>query len=204
MPDQPRGTPESGPEIVIGLVDAVGVDMQQVCTVLRNSLAGVDYTCGEEVIRLSGLLHEIPAEPWKSLPRAGASEHDRYDQHMTAGNKFRQEMQRGDALAMLAVGAVRDERPAPVAGQAPRPNSLRTYLLRSLKHPKEVEILRRIHGSSFFLVGAYSPTNSRLRELAQRIATSKHSNRADDYLEEAQKLRKRDEKEADELGSKRP
>ncbi len=46
------------PEIVIGLVGAVGTDLAPVCAALHHALAEVNYTHTE--VRLSHLLHDIP------------------------------------------------------------------------------------------------------------------------------------------------
>ncbi len=95
-----------GPELVIGLVAAVGTDLELVCTALRDSLSAVNYKC--ETIRLSQLLQEIPQEPWRSLPRT--PEDERLNKHMDAGNQLRETIKRGDALALLAIGAIREVR----------------------------------------------------------------------------------------------
>lgn len=81
-----------GPEIVIALVGAVGTGLEIVSTAIRDSLAEVNYISHH--IRLSELLHEI--EKWKNLPDMPVD--TRYNQHMDAGNEFRQILSRGDAL----------------------------------------------------------------------------------------------------------
>src|SRR5229473_309385 len=103
------GNPGEGPELFIALVGAIGTDMDRVSTALRDSLAKLSYSCGDP-IRLSELLHAIPAKLWEKLPGPGAPEDERYDKHMTAGNELRRGMNRGDALAVLAIGAIREER----------------------------------------------------------------------------------------------
>ena len=40
------------------------------------------------------------------------------------------------------------------------------YIVRSLKHPMETELLRHVYGSSFVLVAAYAPRGSRLQRKA--------------------------------------
>src|SRR5437667_10505149 len=87
----------SGPELFIGLVGAVGSDMDRVSETLSRALREVGYTY-DPVLRLSELLHDIPE---LSLPETkGAFERntlldERYDRYMTAANKLRRDTARG-------------------------------------------------------------------------------------------------------------
>jgi hypothetical protein len=42
--------------------------------------------------------------------------------------------------------------------------------LNQLKHPEEVHLLRRVYGSSFFLVAGHAPRRQRIKDLAERWA----------------------------------
>src|SRR5712692_257226 len=181
-----------GPELVAGLVAAVGTDLELVCTALRDSLSAVNYKW--ETIRLSHLLQEIPQEPWKSLPLT--PEDERLNKHMDAGNQLRETIKRGDALALLAIGAIREVREN-FMHKVNKPIPRQVYILRSLKHPDEVSTLRKIYGPGFVLLAAYSPREMRLQNLARRIAESRHLFRADECRPEAESLIQRDEAEVD-------
>jgi hypothetical protein len=122
-------------------------------------------------------------------------------EHMDAGNEFREVLDRGDALAMLAVGAIREARQE----KNGNPNSLierRAYILKSLKHPTEIKALRSIYGPAFYLVAAYCPRELRRRNLAQKLASSEYSLQSGLYLDKVETLMKRDEseRESKELG----
>lgn len=177
-----------GPELFFALVGAVGTDLASVADLLTKSLKEVNYK--SEPIRLSELIHDIPR--WENLPQT--PEDKRIDEHMTAGNDFRKTLGSGDALTLLAIGAIRELRKIST-GTPTEPIKRCAYLLNSLKHPKEVVTLRKIYGQGFFLIAAYSPREVRLQELARKIAHSYFSNRTTDYLDKAHALNKRDEEE---------
>jgi deoxycytidylate deaminase len=181
---------KSGPEIIFGLVGSVGTDLDFVSQCLSSALADVNYQ--SLTVRLSELMHEINLDRWKNLAEIPA--YERYMAHMTAGNEVRDFLGRGDALAMLAVGAIREAR-EDRNGKPDLPLTRHAYILKSLKHPGEVKALRNIYGPSFHLVAAYCPREVRKRNLAQKLAASEHSFQSTQYFEKVEALMKRDESE---------
>jgi hypothetical protein len=141
-----------GPEIVFGLVGAVGTNLELISRFLAEALGEVNYKC--ETVHLSKLMRDLPLSPWKELP--DSPEYERYDKRMTGGDDFREFLNRGDALALLAVAAIREARQE-ARGNSDYPLPRQVYVLRSLKHPDEVRSLRSIYGPSFFLISAYCP-----------------------------------------------
>ena len=89
---------------------------------------------------------------------------------MWAGDDFRKECEMNDAVAVLGVGKIKEERAQSTSGTSDG----RAYVIRSLKNPDEVRSLRRIYGDSFYLIAAYSPLQSRRTHLAKRIALSRN------------------------------
>ncbi len=183
---------DNGPEIVFGLVGAVGTDLERVDRVLTAALADVNYRAS--TLKLSRLMKGLQVSPWKELPES--PEFERYDKAMSGGNDFRRLLNRGDALAMLAVGAIRESRQERI-GDPDRPIPRQAYILRSLKHPAEAATLRDIYGPSFFLVAAYCPRESRKHNLAARLASSEYSLQTDRFLQQTEHLMSRDESERD-------
>jgi deoxycytidylate deaminase len=96
--------PPNGPELVFGLVGAVGLDLALVAEHLQRALREVAY--GSEIIRLSELLHRVD---WDVELKAEArTTRDEYIlSHQDKGNDLRKETGRKDALALLAVAAIR-------------------------------------------------------------------------------------------------
>ena len=136
-------------EVVLGIVSAVGTDSNRVITPFENRIRSFGYNV--KIIRVSELLPvQVPAS---------ASEYDRIKTLMAAGDTLREGSGRNSILA---------------AGIASRIKSLRdpskpktAFIINSLKHPEEVELLRRIYGEVFFLVGIHAGEKRRLSYLQE-------------------------------------
>jgi cytidine deaminase len=176
------------PELVFALVGATGTDLESVCGAVSRALSHFAYTTSN--VRLSAILHEFPK--WSALPHA--PEEERISAYMDAGDEVREETGRGDALAVLGCGAIRELRQEET-GSATVPRANHAYILRSLKHPQEVHSLRAIYGANFHVIGAYSRRPTRVTNLAVRIAQSHNSSSIDSFRAEAEKLITRDQEE---------
>jgi deoxycytidylate deaminase len=179
----------SRPEVVIGLVGATGTDLGALARVIEESLARFGYTC--QHIRLIALLKELPTYS-AALPES--PEEERISKAMDAGDRFRSESERADALALLGLGAIRSTRES-ITGNATKLSPDTAYILRSLKRPEEVETLRRIYGSGFFLIGAFAHRKNRVADIASRIGESHHSADVERYRAKAEELIQRDQDE---------
>ena len=179
-------------ELIIGLVGPVGTDIDQVYNLLRLELVRIGYIFTEP-IRLISLLENIDKDSWP-FDKPNEPVEDRYHRLMTAGNDFRELAEDGGALAVLSLGAIREQRKALTANpKKPAPRT--AYIIRSLKHPGEAQILRDIYGPSFVLIAAYSSREKRVSHLSQRIAGGHMDMDEVRYRSEAEKLIIRDEKE---------
>jgi len=179
-----------GPELVIGLVGAVGCDLPNIAETFVAALREVNYD--GIPIRLSHVLHYL--QSYAHLPTI----HDQEDYiagHMDAGNDIRSKTS-NDVMARLAIVRIRVERQR--EGQldsenVPRPRT--AYILNSLKRPEEVTRLRETFGSAFVLVSAYASRQRRREALAARIAKSKNLEMSE-CIWRAEKLIERDEIES--------
>lgn len=159
-----ENAPEShGPELFIALAGAVGTDLAAVFGALEQALSAVTYTATD--VHLSSLLEWVDLE---TLPGASIDD-STFDRHvatrMEVGDLLREKLGRGDAVALLGILQVKRLRDDP---EMPRPRT--AYVFRSLKHPQEVDTLREVYGPNFFLISAYSPTDTRASDLETRIA----------------------------------
>lgn len=175
-------TSMSGAELVLGVVAPVGTDVALVGRTIEDRLQQFGYEM--ETVRLSELLEEFsdPSSPLVKSPYL-----DRVVSLMDAGNKLRRETNRGDALALAAIGKVQRSR----QGGDPNhkgPRAFTAYFLHSLKHPDEVQTLREVYGPGFFLLGVSASESDRLSGLMQR----KNVSRSD-----AEALLKRDQSESE-------
>lgn len=192
MPLEPEN---QGQELVFGLIGALGAGLVEVTSALQDALADIGYN--HHLIRVSEALHDVPR--WNDLPTEPLDEHIR--KHQLAGNELREATGDGGAMAALAIATIQHIRAQNGhAEDQPLPNT--AYVIRSIKHPDEVDLLRRVYGSGFFLIAAYSPLSVRERELAQQIAESHKTARARDYVPCARKLIDTDEAEENKLGQR--
>ncbi len=191
-------TQDNGAELFIGLVGAVGTDLELVVRLLSESLAAVRYSAkrtksGETSIRLAKLLRKLAK--YKDLKTTPVDVYT--DQHMSAGDDFRKLTERDDALAVLAITEIMEER-KDAGERGLLVNNViqrRAYILRSLKNPRELQTLREVYGEAFYLVAAYSPHEARRDHLAKRIAESRSEFPADRHLHKAEWLIQRDQEE---------
>jgi len=164
MSAAPNGPPTHGPELFIGIAGAVGTDLEMVSEVLQKILDEVGYRGCE--IGLSSLLDLID---WSGIPKAPTIDDVTLDRHiwtrMDAGDSLRERLERGDALALLAILSVTQRRTTPN-----EPLQRTAFIFRSLKHPEEVTTLRHVYGPNFFLISAYSPIATRAEYLERRVS----------------------------------
>src|SRR5262245_45991271 len=136
-----------GPELVIGIVSALGVPNRTMVEALAQALRAVDYDTRE--VAAVDLIFRLKGEPEPEAVR-----HELYNARMSAGNEFRRQLGRNDAIALAAIADIRDHRQQ-LTGDSRMPAPRCAYVIRSLKTPEEVAMLRQVYGSNFVLVAAY-------------------------------------------------
>lgn len=162
------------PELVIGLVGPLGVDMDAVQSALDRSLRQVQYQP-----YLIHLTNEVSRGLIDGKSTAVGS--NTYRSKMTASNKLRGVTKREDILALFAVLKIVENRSkinqikfslqdeaaetTPVAGSA--------YIVRQLKRTEEIRTLSRIYGNRFLQVSI--SIGEREQEQAVRSIVAKES-----------------------------
>ncbi len=179
----PSLTPKKDPELVFGLVGPVGVNLEPVIAVLKSQLKGLKYE--SYVVRLSEQI-----ETFFDISHSGKPEAERIDALMAAGTNLRVKGGEGAAVAILGLAAIRQIRDDKSGGVPTR----QAFILRSLKHPKEVEMLRAVYGKGFFLISVYSPRDVRVTALAEKISRSQFGS-GSDARSKAETLVQKDEQE---------
>jgi deoxycytidylate deaminase len=127
----------SDTELIIGIVNPVGTESNRVLEPLRDRLRIFGYQC--EDIRVSELL---------PTPSSQENWYIRTTEYMRAGDQIRRETGNN---AILAAG-VADQ----IKSRRQRDCTKVAYIVNSLKHPAEVEYLRRIYGNGFYLIGIHA------------------------------------------------
>lgn len=195
---RPKGS-ESGPELFFGLIGAVGSDLKTTSNQLQEELRAVGYIPVE--VRLSHLMSELKG--YGHLKRHNdRPEDERIDAHMEAGNSIRKKVDHGDGVIRLGISQVqqyRFENCGLVNQSLPR----RAYIFNSLKHPGEVDTLKRIYGDAAFIISTYEPRDVRFKHLVKKISKSRKKEisrkltkeEKTDYEMKANYLMEKDEKE---------
>jgi hypothetical protein len=170
------------PELMIGLVSPIGIDLDSVQNTLADYLNQFGYKLN--AIKLSSLIRNVTGLKTKLVSDPEAA---RIASHMTAGDEARQKAGRGDFLAALAIQRIHQQRSN--NNEDPMPQT--AHLLRSLKHPDEVQLLRDVYGDGFHLLGIASSRTQKLKYLTKQKGIPD---------EEAEGLIRRDESEEPILG----
>lgn len=180
------------PELVFGLIGALGAGLSAVGDALRRELREVGYQVGDHPIKLSHLMHRLPGPPFDALSRDGRRAG--VEAYMDAGTALRERL-RPDALALFAVTAIRVARREQFGEPADGPAKGTALILDSLKHHEEVETLRRLYGPAFIAVGVYTPYEQRVDAVRKRLRESAGRGTLDEYGPEAERLIEKDRDE---------
>ncbi|MDL1979095.1 MAG: deaminase [Deltaproteobacteria bacterium] len=132
-------------EIIIGIVSAVGTETPRVITPLTDRLKHFGYVAEE--IKVSSLLRNGDSQ----------SEYERIKSLMEAGDNCRKTSNNNAILSYGAAKLINEKRNESKAKRA--------FIVNSLKHPDEVEALRKIYGQGFYLLGIHADKKRRLHYL---------------------------------------
>lgn len=171
------------PDLVLGLVAPVGTDLQLLHDVLKQAVDAVGYDLKD--IHVSDLIDRHSGEFGVTVEPGS----NRYDRLMRLGTALRKAFEDGAVPTILAIAAIREIRSQ--IGKGPT-----VYLIRSVKHPAEVQTLRSVYGSTFLLVGATAEYDDRLTEVSRQLTIRGTTERDAKII--AVELLNRDEAEQDE------
>lgn len=175
-------------DLVIALVGHIGSGVDEVRAQLCEEFRHASYE--PTIIKVSEHIVELAAK-MKGGDAANLNAPRKIDSviaRQAAGTWLRQRIN-DDITASLAVRAIRSERERKsTAGRK------LVFLVDSLKHPREVELLRRLYGNSFYLVSVVSGRESRERAVRKMFQEDAPS---DDEIE---RLLERDEADTEKLG----
>jgi deoxycytidylate deaminase len=158
------------PELIIGIAGPIGVDLDLIARCLEAALTSVGYD--SELIKLTTEMERYPITDVKLLEEVnrwpGGDTHNTYMRKMSAANALRKQYTDPAFLARIAIDTIRERRSS-VSGGAEKVRPKHAYLVRQLKRPEEVTLLRRVYGRQFILVSAYAPETRRRERLCERL-----------------------------------
>lgn len=156
-----------GSELIIGLVEAVGTNSNEVITQITNCLRLYKYSV--EVVSIS---RDVMPSLLRIHSLKNPDETKRVNRMMDCGDRIRRLFQDNRVLAIGATSLINLKRkkieekhlPNSWPGYAKRT----AYIIRTLKRPEEVEFLRRVYGSGFYLIGIYTGEDRRIKLLKDK------------------------------------
>jgi len=161
-------------ELFFGLVVPLGVEKETVSKVLRRSLKHAQYDL--KPVKISKWLQKYAKE---NNDIDNVPELERKELLMNVGDDLRRRWDeyrggndhRGEAAALIAIARIWEWRAKlnkqrgiiPGDGQPIEQYALESvaYLIDSIKHPDELDALRRVYGPAFISIGVYAPPDSR-------------------------------------------
>lgn len=157
------------PELMFGVAGPIGVDIESICDSLSNALREVRYR--SELIHLTREMMKY--EPSAKPPKV--SETNFYTDityKIKYANALCEELEDASALAQVALRAIAIRRAMLPGGKLQVPVPSTAYIVRQLKRPDEISLLRKVYGKNFMLVSAYGSLEQRLKLLEERLRHS--------------------------------
>jgi len=152
-------------ELVLGLVYAAGTDYTGIQLTLENYIKRFNYR--PNPIRLSEYIDKILNKINVGVPLDDGGEAARINSHMTAGNKLCEKAEDEAFLVSAAVSDISRQRKLAVPPNTQEPIPKTAHILLSLKRPEEVQLLRAVYGSGFYLIGVFASETDRLQYLTR-------------------------------------
>ncbi len=151
------------PELIIGIAGPVGVQIGWVESALEDSLRSVSYET-----RLIKLTAEMTSFSANITGLSGKDYFSEVEYKMNYATALCRERNDPAFLAKLAIRAIQRERQE--ITKDPKKVAVATaYVVRQLKRPQEVSLLRQVYGSQFILVSAHGSINSRTSRIIEQI-----------------------------------
>jgi cytidine deaminase len=97
-------------------------------------------------------------------------------------------------LARAAIAEIRKVRQT-LTGSTDKPADSVAYVLRQFKHPREIELLRRVYGTSLVVIAGNAPEETRAKDLAHLLASTATDASTKEFLWEAHQLINNDQSE---------
>jgi deoxycytidylate deaminase len=155
----------SHPEIVVGIAGPIGIDIEAISDEIGRALGLVGY--GYRSVRVTDLMkaHEAP-----DVVQAGADYFAGMNFKMDYANKLCELANDPEFLMRVAIEGIRAARATVLKerGSKAKVAADTAYIVRQLKRPEEVKLLRRVYGKQFVLVSGYGSEQDRRERILQK------------------------------------
>jgi deoxycytidylate deaminase len=186
----------SHPELVFGIAGAIGIDIDAINRTLSDALKAVSYQ--SVLVRITDeIADEITNVPKPEMADFGSE----ISYKMTHASAVCRKYDSSDTLMRFAMGAIRNYRKIKAVQSSDEPPEEQVqagtaYIIRQLKRPEEVKLLRKVYGKQFVLISAYGSSEDRKRVLEKILRRSLPLDRPDHTISAiAEKLIHRDQNE---------
>jgi len=158
------------PEIVVGLVAPVGVDLVPIKSDLKHEFEQKGY--GVFVVKVTEMFPVLHRRLHGQATLLTGTYHDRVRSYIAFGNELRDRFGSDDILAASAIFEIARTRRDQFKqrGAAGETYERKIFLVDQLKRPEEVELLRSVYGPLFFQMSVYARRETRTKFIASRIA----------------------------------
>lgn len=151
------------PETVLAFCGALGAGVSLVADTFQENFSNIGYSI--ERIKISDLITEII----QLNPNDCKDEAERIEKMQEEGNRLRKD-ESLDILAQYAIRKIAETRiskyNADISIGRTEPLKI-VWFIDSIKHPSEVELLRIVYGSMFYLIGVLCPEDMRKERLTK-------------------------------------
>lgn len=160
------------PELIIGLVGPIGVDLDAIIGFLEKSLQAVNYQ--SKVIHLTRVMGDMFPD-WTIDDESYAS---RYNSLIANADRLRREINNQAVLSCMGISEIQRLRQEQNQQSAPdldqkdaRKIPLRrtAYILRQFKREEEIALLRAVYGRKFLQISVFSDKEERQKQLIRKI-----------------------------------
>jgi deoxycytidylate deaminase len=161
------------PELVFGVIGPMGVNVEAICETLGSSLR--DFGYDPRTIHLTKEMLREERYRLQRFPVQTPEEKNFYTEvnfKINYANALCKEFSDFATMARIALRAIGDERERVTGSRDKIADHPIAYLIRQLKRPDEVILLRRVYGKQFILVSAYGPAEQRQGLLEERLRRS--------------------------------
>ncbi len=193
------------PELIFGIAGAIGIDIDEIERTIAETIKVLNYQTVP--IRITKEIEEeLTNVPKGELADFGAE----VEYKMTHANAVCRKYDSADALMWFAIRAIRRFRASVAPPRPPEGGDEKeynphnqvvartAYVIRQLKRPQEVELLRKVYGKQFILISAYGSAADRRRILEVALKRSMSLDKSDYQIGcKAEELIHRDQIEED-------
>jgi cytidine deaminase len=150
------------PELFFGVAGPIGVNIEAICDSLANALRLVRYDSTQIHLTKEMMSYSLPLSPGKS------PDGDFYTEvsfKIKYANALCAEFKDPATLARIALRSISNARAQRSGDPKTPPKTGFAYIIRQLKRPDEVTLLRKVYGKQFILTSAYGSVEQRQADL---------------------------------------